>query len=79
MTVDDSLDKSVSPGDEEEDEGICEIGKSDKQPSSPNAPTAPGDVQIVKDHPLNQIIGDPSIGVKTRRQFEAVNSHLCFT
>ena len=33
----------------------------------------------VKHHPMDQILGDPLAGVKTRRQLENIVSYLCFT
>ena len=51
----------------------------DVQTEKLNKAPISSDLVNVKHHPMDQILGDPLAGVKTRRQLENIVSYLCFT
>lgn len=79
VVIDDQLNDSSSQVNPDNDGvNINTVKSTEPTPRSEQSPT-PNNLIEVKDHPKDQILGDPLIGVKTRNQLENLMSHLCFT
>uniref|UniRef100_UPI0016465E74 hypothetical protein n=1 Tax=Cobetia crustatorum TaxID=553385 RepID=UPI0016465E74 len=71
VVIDDHLN---TPAQSSDDDEVLIIDNHDTSSSQKES-----EPRTVKDHPTNQILGNPLTGVRTRKQLENICNYVCFT